>query len=415
MPRKRKTETSPIYGSFLISLLYRSLELLDTHGRDSRAPETLDKLLGSIFNIPEIKEMLETLLEKINSTSEIEWRRSVRSYFKASLPVFSRGFQELGMSDPLQELSPGKQANWIIKTIGWEGSFNDFASKVKKDLIKMLILTVSGEKEAIEKWSKGITAEVFKEDPEKAITLIRLSIFAGGGKKLLQEIEDAVRNLLDKLRSSPEFQGAVELVEKHQEWGGLAADRKFQEIWDTLRSKIMGRVWKKGLAIPKIDEMGANIKENWNEEESVALYSIFDELSKRASENPFKLIADALTGKLGNSLVLAAENDIRDKIRYEKAQKRDVSRQEPLDEEKLNAPGKRYPQSITVKSSLDKLIEKEGFDSLMNLLTNGEKAICNFMVKEDLTQTEIGRRLDKPQSWVNGKIKKIRAKLEQFK
>ncbi|MFC1977893.1 hypothetical protein ACFLWS_06500 [Chloroflexota bacterium] len=80
MPKKRSTETSSLYGSFLVSLLYRSLELMDTGGRVSQPAATLDKALGSIFEILEIKEIVTTLLEQINSTLDVEWIRGARKF-----------------------------------------------------------------------------------------------------------------------------------------------------------------------------------------------------------------------------------------------------------------------------------------------------------------------------------------------
>lgn len=413
MGRKRSVETSPVYGSFLVSLLYRSIELMGTGGQVSQHAATLDNTLNSIFEIPEIKELAGTSLERIKSTSKVNWLRGTRKYFRDYSKLYSRACKELGWPDPLRGLRLDDRINYILSEIGWEGSFEGLASEVKRLFINKLEFISSGEKKAIAEWSKDITSGLFEDDPEKAVAMIRLCFLASGGEKLLQEVDDAVSAVRDRLNSSAELQAAVELVEKRQKWGGFASDRKFQKIWKSLQPRVMGRIRGKGLAIPETEALSARGKRSWDEEEALAMRTIFLELLKRAGENPFKLIADAWNSKLGNSLVLAVENDLRDVIRYQRAQKRGVAKKEILDEESLMPRDKRYPQSILDNGPLQKLIEEDDYNSLTKQLNEEEKAII-VMKKEGLTQKEIAGQFGKTQGWVSGKIKGIREKIRPY-
>jgi len=414
MPKKRLTETSPMYGSFLVSLLYRSIGLMSTGGQVPQHAATLDNVLDSIFKLPEINDIVAKTLERINSTSTAEWRRGVRRFLSDCLPLLSKACQELGKPDPLQELSQNKRVNFLLAQMGWKGSFERFASKCRKLIINKLDFILSGKKEAIAEWSKDITSGLFEDDPETAVAMIRLSLIAGGGRDLLEEVDYAVRKVRDRLNSSLEFQAAVELVEKRQEWGGSSSDRKFKESWKALRPKIMGRVRCKGLAIPEADTLSDLGKKSWTEEESLAMETVFEELLKRASENPFKLISNVWNGKLGNSLVLTVENDLRDAIRHQRAQKRDVAKQEILDEESLIGSEDTYPDSIDSKGPIAQLIEDDDYNEMIRRLNEEEKAIITMKMTEGLSQMEIARRLRKSQAWVSGRIKGIRGKLRPF-
>src|SRR3989338_3910710 len=99
MGRKPSPKTSHGYGSFIVSLLYRSIELMSTGGGVSQHAATLDKTLGSIFKIPEIRGLAASVLERMCATSEAEWRRGVRRFLNDCLPLLSRAFKEAGMRD----------------------------------------------------------------------------------------------------------------------------------------------------------------------------------------------------------------------------------------------------------------------------------------------------------------------------
>jgi len=415
MLRERGAETSPVYGSFLVSLLSRSVELMGTSGQDPRQAVTLDKALESMFLMPEIKELAGTKLGEIKTISAARWRRGTRKFFRDYAELYSTFLREQGQPDPLHGLPLHKKISYLLTELGWEGNFNKIPRISKKWFTDALEVIVTGEKKTVAEWSKGITSGLFEDDPETAVAIIRFSLMAGGGNKLLQEIDDAVKTVRDRLISLPEFQAAVELVEKRQKWGGSESDSKFRETWNSLKPRVTERMRRKGLAIPRVDGLSDLGKKDWSEEEVLAMETVFNELFRRASENPLKLIADAWNGKLGNSLVVSVENDLRDEIRRLRAQKRDVAKEEILDEERATHPGKVHAKSIRdSKVPLDKLIENENYNQLMSQLTGIERTIVTMKVEEGLKQDEIARRMGKSQAWVSGKLKGIQEKLRPF-
>src|SRR3989304_1626591 len=108
MGRKRTTQTSPIYGSFLVSILYRSMELMDTSGQISQQATTLNNTLSSMFKIPEVKAFAAIALEKITSTPDAEYKRGFRQFVDSCLPSFSSAYEAKGMPDPMKKLPQNK-------------------------------------------------------------------------------------------------------------------------------------------------------------------------------------------------------------------------------------------------------------------------------------------------------------------
>ncbi len=415
MSRKRSSETSPIYGSLLVSMLYRSIEFMATGGKDSQSAETLDNVLGSIFDVPEIQDWAAMLLDRVSSMPATEWRHQVRRFINVNLQMVSRVFEEEGQPDPLEGLTENQKIKFYLDLMGREESLALFSSFLREQIIDLLNLVVFGEKQALAEWTNDITSDLFKGDPEKAVTIIRMALIGGGGNELLEEIDDAVIRVRKSLGSSLMFNTAVELVEKDQEWGGFSADSKFKESWESLKSRVMGRIKGKSLTLPEEDIFYELGEKKWDEEETLAMITVFNELKRRAGETPVKLVSDAWEGKLSNSIVVSIENDVKDEIRKQKAKKRGFDKREEFSEQSLVESGRLYPKAaIDFKEPLQSLIEKYEHGQLCDLLSEEERAIVELIL-EGYKEREIGNKVGKSQAWVSGKLKNIRQKLSSYK
>lgn len=379
-----------------------------------RTGETLEKTLQATFTIPEIRDLIATALKRIVPLSPAQWNRAVRNFIVTLLGLFSHACIEMGEPDPLSGLSVQGKIRYFITGTRWEGNFAGFAVEMKKVIIDILERIVSGDKTKLATWSAEITRGVFSDDPERATAFIRLSLLAGGGRDLLTEVNSAVKIVLEKLHSSVEFKAAVELAEKRQKWGGGLADQRSKETWDHIRPTVMGRVRGKNLAIPGAHQIDQRRHKVWDEEEILAMETVFEELSNRVSRNPFKLIADVLNGKLTTSLVVAVENDLKDEIRHERAKKRDVRKRESLQgEEVTDQISVRKAFVLPSGDPLDLLAGKSARDELLRQLTEDEKTVIT-LIDEGFRKQEIARKLGKSRAWVSVKLKGAREKLKPF-
>jgi hypothetical protein len=261
-------------------------------------------------------------------------------------------------------------------------------------------------------WSSEISG-IFKDNPEQALTIIKLCFIASGDQELVTEVDTAVKMLREKLHSSEEFEAAVALVEKKYKMGGAQSDQRYQIVWEKLRPKAMARIRGKSLVIPGAYEvLDPGNQKTFVEEEAIAMTTIFEELFKRATEHPAQLIIDAISGILANSLVTAVENDIRDQIKHEIAKKRGhkkIARSVDVD----NAESKTMRRAISLAPAKDpaaRLIDEQTMEQFTEGLDEEEKRIVEMKTEDLLTQERVARKLGKSQPWVNAKITGIRLK-----
>jgi RNA polymerase sigma factor (sigma-70 family) len=155
-------------------------------------------------------------------------------------------------------------------------------------------------------------------------------------------------------------------------------------------------------------------------------------LRESVRENPFKTIAAAWNGTLDDYLVVAAINDVWDEVNRGRAKKRDVRKEENIDD--VNGTVKHRPakkkgvkkeetmadlkpsESIYLKmprseEPLEIVAEKDNWIQMMNQLTEAEKEVATLLV-DGWTQQQVAEKMHKSQQWVSETLKKIQVKLE---
>jgi hypothetical protein len=412
--KKSPGKTTPELGTFLVSLLYNSINFMGVQPPPHDAGIKLEKNVQSTLAIPEVKEQLREALNKLRALPSAEWAEAVLKFADEYSHLLSTAFQVVGQPYPWSGVPLMDFASDVLQLMGFRGKFEKKASELKKRIIDFLGPIISGDMDPAAQ-SDAISG-TFTDNPEKAVATIRFMYIVAGGNELVSEVDEAVRMLRDKLLASDEFRAAVAQAEKKYGIGNDHADREFEAVWAKAGPRAMARIRGKGLAIPDAYEGNDRNRKSWVEEEMLAMEALFGELLRRASENPIQLIADAIKGILAKSLVKAIENDVRDRIKLAKAKKRGIGkRDESTDVEVADSIRLRHPLSaLGPPDALDVLTEEDDWSESMRGLTELEKQIVTMIVQEDLTQAEVGRRLHKSQGWVAGKFKIIRQKLKHL-
>jgi DNA-binding CsgD family transcriptional regulator len=412
MGRKPTLVSSPKYGALIISFLFRYSDFIGELDREPSAQtaETLDKMLAEVFIIPEIQEHLKITLDYVSSCSTREWEKGIRKLIRIISDLLSDLWIEKEGQDPFADMSMQDIIDYLLCESGWKGSFKELVVISKTKIIEILQRIVLDKPEEPNKWAAETIKGAFSDDPENATKIIRLSLLTWGGEKLLQEVDDAVKIVIEKLHSSSEFETAVLLGEKRCGWGGSESDTSFQKTWEDMRQNIKKRIIGKDLSIPGPHLVDERNKIIWDVEEAVAMETIYYELSNRVAQNPLKLITDAWRGSLKASIVLAAENDLLDEIKYDTAAKRDIRKSDFLSDNKvaqdsvlLNEP-QFYSENL---SDIDNRV-------LMNSLNEVEKEIVNLMAK-GYGGKDIAVKFAMSPSWVSKKKEIIKAKLKTFR
>ncbi len=198
-----------------------------------------------------------------------------------------------------------------------------------------------------------------------------------------EQIEEAMVQFRDKLASDSSLQAAVELWEQERGWGGTPDDAGFGLAWEAMKPRLVGRIIKKGLLFPGARANG--------DERDFSMEAIFYELRKRATEEPVKLLEDALLGKLSNSLVLSAERDVRDEIR----------RLKPKATKQVSIEDEEYAVANIIPAMGEDVDVEENWDEIVSCLSEEEKTVLVLLYKEELRQTQVAATLHKSQPWVS--------------
>ena len=187
MGRKPKPGTSPIYGSYLVSLIYRLPEVMgsQSQGTPPHAGETIEKALQSTFAIPEIKQQAPILLERIKSMSSLEWKEAVLKYIAFWSDLFSSAWTQQGTADPLKDLSLDEKAEFIIANMGWQGSIDEVAVDLRGRITDLLTHVASGDTKELQHQLSDTTRGLFTEELGKSVSIIELSLLAFGGEDLV--------------------------------------------------------------------------------------------------------------------------------------------------------------------------------------------------------------------------------------
>lgn len=414
MPKKRSIETSPEYGTFIVTLLYNTLGYMASEGKENPFSRNLEKSLSSIFRIPEVKEFVLKFFDEIISTPESDYKQPVQDFFIAVMKKYANLPGEVEGLYPPPPPSENESMAFVLEQVGFQKSFGELVALIKSQALEFSELFKTGNDEALEKFIENVIAGTFSEDPKAAISMIKFALLVGGGTELIDEIDTAVLRLKERLLSSPEFSAAVETQEKPGYRDGSYSGKKYEESWKNLKPNILGRIQRKGLLLPRIEFPQSIGQRPSSHEEILAMECVFSELINRVTENPTKLIQDAWAGKLANSIVLAVEHDIRDAIRSERAQKRGIAKTVILEED-TNGPeyGRDKITGNDLVETLESFDETDSVERLLTKFSPEEREIVTLIAEQSLNQQEIAKALGKSQPWVSKRMKGIKEKLQE--
>ncbi|MCP4612798.1 MAG: sigma-70 family RNA polymerase sigma factor [Planctomycetes bacterium] len=413
-PRKRNEENGPDMEGLIIAFLYRFVQIISVHEEQEKQPpvplippshERLNKILQSLFDIPEICVIANTTLDRIDSTSTLQCVRFTIRILDEAATAYSRLLQSQGETDPFKDLFPMERAEEVLDIWGYKYRISDFTILYRMKLWAYMKMIVEGETETITKELDTMIEDIFSpEELTRTLQIMRLSIIGYFDQTVLNEFEVAVVEIKQKMDAIPEIRASVEMIERNREWGGNPEDVGFELMWNSLRLTIVKRMKRNNLSIP-----GPRKKYRWDEEEAFIQEMIFEELNNRLANNPIKLFQDALGGKLSGSLIVTVKHDLLDQVRYHKAQKRDYRRLDSLQFLEENGPALR----TTNESVLETIIAQERWQEITSLLDDRERSILQ-LDHIGHTQAKIASELKITQQMVSKTLKKAFGKIGEY-
>jgi len=416
VPKKRQRLTSPVYGTFIVSLLYRTVFVWQENesASDNIAAEQLERTLAAIFTAPEIKEYLQELRDRLQRQSHGTFQRAARKFVLTQIcPLYARTVLKGERRQKFLALSAADKLKFLLETLHYPGTFPDLTDELRRAFFRTLDMVLSGDAADVQRRVGDELKGVFCDDTAAALGTVRAVLLIAGGGRLVRQIDDAAQEIHGALAASKEFRAAAELAEKRYRLGGTSAEGAFQDAWRDLAPRLQKMIRARRLVIPvNEDAHGKTL----DEEIMLAMETVFGVLLATAAENPETLVREALEGNLKNWLVTAVRHDLLDKMRAEKAKKRDFRKRVSLPPEERagydreGAATAFSPRLPRTRDVLDVVEEKYDLSTLLGKLTREERAIVRRK-NRGFTQREIARALGKSPAWVSARLKQIRDKL----
>ena len=171
MGRLPQPQTSPVYGSYLVSLLFRLTDIMATPEQPaaSYTGSTLENTLGATLTIPKVKEAAQDLLERLNILSPSEWKQAILSFISRWSELLSDMVSEAENGESFENLSPDEKTEFILHTVGLHGSIDDIVLELRQIARYLLEQVVSGETTEFERHLNDITAGLFTQVPNRQI------------------------------------------------------------------------------------------------------------------------------------------------------------------------------------------------------------------------------------------------------
>jgi hypothetical protein len=210
--KKSPGKTTPEFGTFLVSLLSNSINFMGVQPPPHDAAIKLEKNLQSTLTIPEVKELLIEVLNKLRALTPAEWAEAVLKFADGYSHLLSTLFQVAGQPYPWSDVPLREFASDVLQLMGFRGRFEKKVSELKKRIIDFLDSVISGDMDPAA-LSDAISGS-FTDNPEKAVATIRFMYIVAGGSELVSEVDKAVGMLREKLLASDEFRAAVAQVER---------------------------------------------------------------------------------------------------------------------------------------------------------------------------------------------------------
>ena len=407
MPKKRSKETSPEYGSFIVTMLYNAIGIMSARGENPFFSKLLYQLANHLPLIPEIQQQLLAMNNRVKELSDSEFDEQIHQIKSELVRMCLNLYGVMEPADLKQQRTEEQKVEYVLEIAGSNQGIDELVDKMIRLLFQRIDVFVNGSEEEKKELFRSIEHELIEDNPEQAIKYIRFTLEIAGGETLINGINEALNILYERLFSSPVFSAVIEIVEKHHKKDSQYVD--FAEGWKSLEPFIMDRIRKRGLVIPRVD-LPENINTyDYNVERIFAMGCVFSELYIRATEKPFQFILDFMEGKIPNSMVIAVEHDLIDEMRTWRTQKRGGDKVKSIEE-----TDKDYLENHAVNKNLSNplkdLIDNEEMNEIFECLSEVERDIV-YLLMGGFTQTKIATLFNRSQSWVSGKMKIIREKI----
>ena len=407
------------YAAFLTALAYRFAEFATTpqtgkpvQPQTSSNVSPLESILEDTFSIPEMVELAWETLRRLEAASDAEWQKGVAMVLAQSMRMLTRLISPANVQNEIAELPDEECASLYLNSLGVSEDLKTFSSNTRP-VIHGFLEKIANRDTTLRRDLSELFEGMFSTEAEKSQSLIMLVLQALGEPWAVIEIKGAMEDVAEKLTSSPEFAGAVEMIEAGESWGPASRDRGFERAWGGVRGKIMGRSKAQNLRLPDVRVWDKEHGDTWGDEISIAQESVFGELCGRIVNDPLRLLEEAYKGKLRNSLARAATNDIIDEIRRLRARKRDLLKKESLEtetgtyrEDTAEGATKNKKMSAALGyDSANQVISEVACQELLSWLSDDERTVVEMAVVQESKMRDVAALMGRSEAWVY-KVKK---------
>jgi RNA polymerase sigma factor (sigma-70 family) len=404
-PEKLKSSKSEL-EAFALTFTGRLAQVLSTpENGPASSGKQLEELLRSIPAVPWLKKIAADLLSKLDALSDEKWRNKLIDFCEQWANSISNYYISRGEGDPLKKSTPVEKARFIARIFG-RSKLRWFISDMRRFC-----------RETLERFSKGelgnnilveITNGLFTKDLASSLEQMNLMFYLSGGKTLVEQVEEAAQYVKGQMDSQMALVAAMEIAEKQHKWVVNGEEVGFDKFWTSIKPRLIRAIDNHMLELPGtrlISEIGP-----YPEEMLFLQESVFEELLKRMRNDPLAVFQDATEGRLHNSLVVAITNDLRDRIKYLRAIKRDIKNEEFGDQEKHKEKNQdTIDPEVQVRERPDQYFGSDNdsdqltdiyFEEMIANLDNDEKQVLTMLFKDGLLEKEIAKELHKSPAWV---------------
>ena len=403
--------------AFGLTFMGRLVQAMLSETKPDSSGKQLEQLLPAILQFPWLKTLAVDLLAKLEALSDKQWSRKVIGFCVRMADLLSEGYIAKGEIDPFQYMEPVEKARLVARIFGWS-KLRWFISDVRslcRDALEEVSQGRSNES------GQDLTGGLFTKDLANGLDIMNTVLYLSGGKTLVDQIEAAAQLVKETMDSQMALMAAMEIAEKQYKWTLNPKEDAFQNTWNSMKSRLVSSIWIHELKIPGtyLAVENGSYKDYVDEELALLQESIFEELVKRIKNDPSRVVADAMAGKLQNSLKMAALNDLRDRIKTLRRQNKDVLKEVFLsiqedtgtDRDLVEPDGQildKTNQAFSSAGSLD-----PSFEEMIEGLDDDEKKVLTLIYNEDIPGKEIAKQMQKSSAWVTKTKKKAIEKLRQ--
>jgi RNA polymerase sigma factor (sigma-70 family) len=389
-------------------LVFRLVEFVT----EQASGERLEQILRAFWLSPMFKETMITFQEWLVGQTDDEWNAFILDWLSLSATLLNRIERQSDPDVPYMEDKTQKaKALYWLKKSGCRGGLKAFAIKARKGYLSFCRDAINGTLDFT------LTDRAFYGNPD-ARGFFHLMLTTVGNDQFITAVEDATELVLKQFIESPVFSLCVELMENSSQLADYS--QSFEKKLSEISSEALIGMRKRHIHIPPFSDLVDNT-DDWPEERSLALRTVYYELKDRVDKNPEQVLADQYYGKLSSSLCLSVINDAKDVLKYLHAKKRDSRVTRSLDNT-VHSHGVDGTDSTlgevlerTVSSqdpSLeDNLEADENYRAITACLDPREKEIIDLKFVENMPQKLIAMRLRVTESCLSKYLKKVYSKI----